>query len=169
MRGQYGIKFKIAAGLVTVALLAQAQVYVSSPSAGQLVLGAATPTTSTTAGVNSSGALAGMVGCNSSAVLSMSTSTTTQAIALAAGKSIYVCAFVMNGGGTTTGRFVHGTGTNCATSPSNLSPAFNLINGGVINLGSGLGQILKTSAGSALCVTNSAAVALNVLIVYTQF
>jgi hypothetical protein len=99
----------------------------------------------------------------------MSTATTTQAIALQAGKSIYICGFVVNAGGTTTGRLVQGTGTNCGTGQGNLTPAFNLATGGNVAFGNGVGQLLKLTAGSALCVTNSAAIALNVLVSYTQF
>jgi hypothetical protein len=115
------------------------------------------------------GNLAGLIACDSSAVLSISTATSTQAIALAAGKSIYICGFVVNAGGTTTARLVQGTGTNCGTGQANLTPAFNLAVGGSVALGTGLGQIFRTSSGGALCVTNSAAIALNILVIYTQF
>jgi hypothetical protein len=150
--------------MIAVVLAAQGQVYVSAPSTG-----AGAPTTAGLTGAVSSGNLTGLIACDSSAVLSMSTATTTQAIALVSGKSIYVCGFVINAGGTTTGRLVQGTGTNCGTGQANLTPAFNLATGGNVTFGNGLGQVLKISAGSALCVTNSAAIALNVLISYTQF
>lgn len=150
--------------MLAVVLAAQGQVYVSAPSTG-----AAAPSTAGLTGTVSSGNLAGLIACDTSVVLSMSTATTTQAIALQSGKSIYVCGFVINAGGSTTGRLVAGTGTNCGTGPSNMTPAFNLVSGGSIVFGDGLGQLFKTSAGSALCVTNSAAIALNVLITYTQF
>ena len=99
----------------------------------------------------------------------MSTATTTQAIALVAGKSIYICGFVVNAGGTTTARLVQGTGLNCATGLTNMTPAFNLATGGNVTLGGAVGQVLKSSSGSAVCVTNSAAIALNILVIYTQF
>ena len=38
-----------------------------------------------------------------------------------------------------------------------------------VSLGNGLGYLMKAPSGNALCVTNSAAVAANVLVVYTQF
>ena len=154
----------IAVLMIAVVLAAQGQVYVSAPSTG-----AAAPATAGLAGVVSSGNLASLVACDSSALLSMSTATTTQAIALQAGKSIYICGFVVNAGGTTTGRLVQGTGTNCGTGQGNLTPAFSLATGGNVAFGNGVGQLLKLTAGSALCVTNSAAIALNVLVSYTQF
>ena len=150
--------------MIAVVLAAQGQVYVSAPPTG-----AAVPTTAGLTGTVSSGNLTGLIACDNAAVLSMSTATTTQAIALVAGKSIYVCGFVINGAGTTTGRLVQGTGTNCGTGQSNVTPTFNLIAGATVAQGSGVGQVIKTNAGSALCVTNSAAIALNVLITYTQF
>lgn len=74
----------------------------------------------------------------------------------------------INGGGTTTGKLVTGTGTNCATSQANLTPAFSLIAGSTVSAGSGLGYVVKAASGTAVCVTNSAA-AVNVLVSYTQF
>ncbi len=154
----------IAVLMIAVVLAAQGQVYVSAPSTG-----AAVPATAGLTGTVSSGNLAGLIACDNSAVLSMSTATTTQAVALTAGKSIYICGFVINAGGTTTGRLVQGTGTNCGTGQGNLTPAFSLATGSTVAQGAGIGQVVKTSASSALCVTNSAAIALNVLITYTQF
>ncbi|MFM2124227.1 MAG: hypothetical protein RL328_678, partial [Acidobacteriota bacterium] len=124
----------IAVLMIAVVLAAQGQVYVSAPSTGS-----AAPTTPQLTGVVSSGNLANLTACDSSAVLSMTTATTTQAISLQAGKSIYVCGFVLNSGGTTTGRLVQGTGTNCATGQSNLTPAFSLTSGGNVTFGNSVG------------------------------
>ena len=159
--------------LALAAWSALAQVNVSSPAPvkdqASSATGAAAPANAFYVGGNSSGNLTGVVACDSSALLSMSTATTTQAVALVAGKSIYVCGFVVNAGGTTTARFVYGTGANCATGLTNLTPAFNLAVGGSVSLGDGLGRLFKTAVANALCVTNSAAQPLNVLLVYTQF
>jgi hypothetical protein len=152
---------------------AAAQVYTSSPAPvkGQSTstTGAVAPTSADLTGVVSSGNLSGLVACDSSALLSMTTATTTQIVALQAGKSIYICGFVVNGGGTTTARLVQGTGTNCATGLTNLTPAFNLATGTNVTMGTGVGQVMKSGSGSALCVTNSAAIALNILVSYTAF
>jgi len=154
----------IAVLLIVVAFAAQGQVYLSAPGTG-----AATPTSANLTGVNSSGTLTGLVACDNSALLSTAAATTTQAIALQAGKSIYVCGYVVNAGGTNTVRIVQGTGTNCATGLTNMTPAFNLINGGLMTFGGGLGHLLRTNAGRALCITSTAAAALNILVIYTQF
>ena len=137
-------------------MMAPAQVNVSSPAAvkDQAV---------------SSGNLATIVACDSSAPLSLSTATTTQIVALVSGKAVYVCAFVLNGGGATTAKLVSGTGTNCATGQVSLTPAFTMASGTNVATGGGLGYVAKTAAGNALCVTNSAAAAVNVFVSFTQF
>ncbi|MEQ1949022.1 MAG: hypothetical protein ABL995_17655 [Bryobacteraceae bacterium] len=172
MRGIKRLVFLAAATALTAAL-SHAQVNVSgaAPVKNQASssTGAAVPTTANYTGANSSGNLTGIVACDSSALLTVSTATTTQTIALSAGKSIYVCAMVINGGGTTTAKLVTGTGTNCGTGQSNLTPTFNLVAGSAVSLGNGLGVLFKTASGGALCVTNSAAQAANVFVVYTQF
>ena len=111
----------------------------------------------------------GRVACDSSAQLTMSTATTTQMVALASGKAIYICGFAINGGGTTTTKLVAGTGTNCATGTVMLTPAFSLGTATTVAMGGGLGYLTKAAAGNALCATNSAAVTANVFVAYTQF
>ena len=157
--------------LAPLCLAALAQVNVSSPEAvkASSSTGAAAPATAHYMGGVSSGNLAGIVACDTSAQIAVSTVTTTQIVALVSGKSIFVCGFVLNGGGTTTAKLVYGTGTNCATGQVNLTPAFSLAVASTISAGGGLGYLLKTAAANALCVTNSAAVAANVLVSYTQF
>ena len=159
--------------LAALAWPAPAQVNVSSPvvvkDQSSSATGSAAPLTAAYMAGNSSGNLAGIVACDSSALLVVSTATTAQMIALASGKSIYVCALAINGGGATTAKLVYGTGTNCGTGQTNLTPAFTLALASTVSLGSGVGYLTKTSSGNALCVTNSAAVAANVFVAYTQF
>lgn len=138
----------IAIVMIAAMVAANGQVYISQPQALSV---------------------AGVVACDNSAVLSMSTATTTQAIALASGKSVYVCGFVLNAGGTATVKLVQGTGSNCGSGQSNLTPAFNLTAGGNVALGNSLGRLLKSNSGSAVCVKSSAAQPVNVLLIYTQF
>ncbi len=153
--------------------LAVAQLNVSSANAvkdqSSSTTGSAAPSTAMFAGGNSSGNLTGLIACDSSAQISLSTVTTTQAIALASNKSIYVCAMLINGAGATTAKLVYGTGTNCATGLTALTPAFTLATGSNVSIGNGLGYLIKVPSGNALCVTNSAAIAANVLVTYTQF
>ena len=152
---------------------APAQVLVSQPvpvkDAASSTTGAAAPSTASFTGAVASGNLAGIVACDNSAQLTVSTITTTQIVALLGTKSTYICSMVINGAGNTTGKLVSGTGTNCATGQASLTPAFNLVSGSAVSAGSGLGYVMKAGAGAAVCVTNSAAVAINVMVAYTQF
>jgi hypothetical protein len=72
----------------------------------------------------------GCMGNNSSyASININASTTSavQLIALAAGKKIYVCSFIVIGGGTSpTFSLVYGTGTNCGTGTTTLMGAIPL-------------------------------------------
>jgi len=152
---------------------AQAQVFVSQPVAvkdqASSSTGSAAPTVAHYAGAVASGNLAGIVACDGSALLTVSTATTSQIVALSGTKSIYICSLVINGAGTTTGKLVGGTGTNCATGQVSLTPPFSLIAGSAVSMGAGLGYVVKAVSGAAVCVTNSAAVSVNVMVSYTQF
>src|ERR1035437_25707 len=167
---------RIICGVVALAWLAGAamgQVNVSAPAPvkdqASSSTGSAAPATAQYVGGISSGNLGGIVACDSSAQIAMSTATTTQMVALVSGKSVYVCGFVINGGGATTAKLVHGTGTSCATGQTSLTPAFTLASGTMLSFGGGLGYVTKAPSGNALCVTNSAAVTANVFVTYTQF
>ena len=117
----------------------------------------------------SSGILTGIVACDTSTTLVSSTIATTQIGAAVAGKIIYVCSYAINGGGTTSAKLLFGTGANCATAPADITPFYKLAINSTISQGSGLGYLAKTTAGSALCASNSAAVNVNFLVTYTQF
>jgi len=159
--------------LALAAVFAPAQVNVSTPQPVKTPAngstGAAAPATADYVGANSSGNLAGVVACDSSAQLAMSAATTTQMVALAAGKAVYVCGFAINGGGATTTKLVAGTGTSCGTGTVTLTPAFSLGTATTVAMGGGLGYVAKAAAGNALCATNSAAVTANIFVAYTQF
>jgi hypothetical protein len=172
MRGLRGF---LLGGLVLLlaAMFAVGQVNVSSPTpvkdSASSATGSAAPATAIYTAANSSGNLSGIVACDSSAQATVSTATTTQVVALVAAKAIYVCSFVINGAGSTTAKLVAGTGTNCGTGQVSLTPAFSLATGSTVSAGGGLGYLTKAAAGNALCLTNSAAIAANVFITYTQF
>jgi hypothetical protein len=167
------VSLRVGLAVVALGVFAPAQVNVSSPAVvkdqASSATGSAAPSIASFAGGNSSGNLAGIVACDSSAQLTISTATTTQMVALVSGKSIYVCGFLFNGGGAATAKLVYGTGTNCATGQTSLTPAFTLASGTNVAFGGALGYVARTIAGNALCVTNSAAAAANVFVAYTQF
>lgn len=108
------------------------------------------------------------VACNSVYNAGASSSTTSQQVAAVAGKTIYVCAFVMTAASASTAQFVYGTGSNCGTGQTSLTNAMNIAAGGAVSIGSGSGVLFQVPAGQALCLAAGTA---NVtgFITYAQF
>lgn len=113
--------------------------------------------------------------CNSSASLQMTTATTTQIVALASGAKIRICAYAIQGSTTataTTLKLVYGTGTNCATGTTALTPAWNMPATSTslpFREGAGVGELFQTPVSNALCATSTAAGTVNIRVTYTQF
>lgn len=101
--------------------------------------------------------------------ISISTATTTQLIALVAGKNIFVTSWNVISGGTGTITLVYGTGTSCGTGTTSLTGAYPLIAQAGIVVGNGLGNVLIVPPGNALCATTSAAVQMSGSVAYAQF
>lgn len=117
------------------------------------------------------------VRCDTSVIINQATATTTQLIALSAGKKIYVCGATVNQVGATTAptfKFVYGTGANCATGPVDLTGVITGANvaGTIANVqfgGNGLGIVFATPASQALCITTTTTQAQKGVLSYTQF
>jgi hypothetical protein len=107
--------------------------------------------------------------CTASVPVTGSTAVTTELVALAAGKRVYVCGFVLNGAGAATVTLKYGTGTACATGTASLTGAMKLIDGSTIAVGTGAGMITKTPVSQSLCWTNSAAVQVSGVLSYAQY
>jgi hypothetical protein len=131
--------------------------------------GAAVPTKAGLAGARSGANLVELIQANAQAAVNVSTATTSQIVAQSGSTKIYVTYAHVESAGTTTFKFVYGTGTNCGTGTTDLHPAFAWTAQDGFSGGSGLGPILVVPAGNALCVTNSAAVQVSGWIAYTQF
>lgn len=134
--------------------------------------------TATPAGTNTIGNInayqnsSGMVippAADTSAAINVSTATTTQIVALASAKKIYVSSFDVVAGGTGNITFVYGTGSNCGTGTTSLTGAYNLTAQAGIAKGNGLGAVLVVPASNALCVTTSAAVQMSGSVSYAQY
>lgn len=93
-----------------------------------------------------------------SAKVSISTATTTQIVALTSGKRILITSFNFHSAGTTTFKFVYGTGSNCGTGTTDLTDIYDLTASDGMTSGNGAGAILFVPAGNALCAFNSAAI-----------
>lgn len=116
------------------------------------------------------GHLKGIIQCDSVATYDASTTGSTQMVALASGQTIYVCGYAITTGGTATNvKLVYGTGSNCATGSTNLTPAYQLVaNGGIVDRAPFWGG-MKTASANALCVNASAANAVQATVYYAQF
>lgn len=131
--------------------------------------GSAVPAKSIYVGAVSSGNLTGIIQADTSVAINISTATTTQLVALSAGKKIYVTALDVVAGGTGNITFEYGTGTACATGTTVLTGAYNLTAQSGLAKGGGLGPVLVVPAGNALCALTSAAVQMSGSAAYTQF
>ncbi len=136
---------------------------------GHGATGAAVPANVTAMGARAGANSVNVAQGSATAPVSMSTATTTQFVALSGSTVTYVTGIALIAGGTTNVTLVYGTGSNCVTSPSNLTGAIPLIANAGFTLGSGLGAVIVVPAGQALCITSSAGVQVSGLITYTQF
>jgi hypothetical protein len=138
---------------------------------------AAVPTRAEYAGAISSGNLAGIIQCDKSVVFNSTTAATTQLVALSGTQVIYVCGYslMIQGVATTPAsiKFVQGTGSNCATSPTDLTGTLtgSTVAGSPLEMsvGGGLGSIFRTTAGQALCMTTVTTTLKAGTVFYTQF
>lgn len=131
--------------------------------------GSAVPSTAHYNANNVGGNLVGQIGCDSSIVYDASTSGSTQLVALTSSQQIRICGFTVFSGGTVNVKLIDGTGTACATSPSNLTPAWQFTAQTGIADGSPIFRGLTTRASNALCINTSGAIAVQAIVYYTKF
>jgi hypothetical protein len=104
-----------------------------------------------------------------SKAIAISTATTTELIALSAGKAIAITSLNVISSGTGDIQFVYGTGTACATGSTAVTGNYSLIAQAGLAIGSGVAPILILPPGKALCAITSAAVVMAGSISYVQF
>lgn len=164
----------IASGAIASGAVASGAFGSDSASFGVGSTGSAPPAKAVFLSGITSGATGGLLGgittCDSQAFLDMTTGTTTELVALTASRKIYVCSWLVMANGATTMTFKRGTGTNCGTGTTTISNAWELTAQVGFAMGNGTGVIFDNqNAGDALCVTNSAAVNLHVLVRYAKY
>jgi hypothetical protein len=140
----------------------------SEPTRGIGATSSTVPAKAAYLGVNCSGVLCGMVQGTSLGFLTMSAATTTEIVALTGGQAIYVTGWDVLTNGTTNVKFVRGTGTNCGTGTTDISPNYPLVASLPYGRGGGLGLVFSVTAGNALCVVNSAAVTTAISVTYSK-
>lgn len=91
--------------------------------------------------------------CTLSAPVSVTAGATTEIAALAAGKAIRVCSFVITQATAGTAKFVYGTGTNCGTGTTDLTAAMAIATNGSIAANVGNGSLFRSPPGNALCLS----------------
>lgn len=104
-----------------------------------------------------------------SVAISTSSSGYTQLVALSGSTVVHVCGFNVMAGGTTNVSLAYGTGTACDTGTTALTGAYPLIAQAGLAVGNGGATQMKTASGNALCINNSAAVAIAGFLTYVQF
>ncbi|MGH6796864.1 MAG: hypothetical protein ACREDI_00575 [Roseiarcus sp.] len=141
----------------------------TSATSAQAVQGVTGGVPTPTNGANTGGSLTSISEAGASVPINISTATTTQLVALAAGKAIYVTAWDVMAGGTGAITLEYGTGSNCGTGTTALTGAYPLTAQQGIAKGNGLGPVLIVPAGNALCALTSAAVQMSGSLSSTQF
>lgn len=145
--------------------------------------GSAPPINAVLGGGVTSGAIGGLTKaatfCDSQGFLDMTTATTTEIAPLVASSTIQICSIIAQAGGTTTMTLKRGTGSNCGTGTTSISPGFELTAQSGFTIGNGAGVVLgsagagtvggATTSANAVCITSSANVNLHVLIRYAVF
>lgn len=109
-----------------------------------------------------------LVQATASVPITIATGATTQIVALSAGKSIYVTGWNVVSAGTANFSLVYGTGTNCGTGTTSLTGVYPLTAQSGLTFGGGLGPVLVTPAGQALCEVDSTTVQMSGSVAYAQ-
>jgi hypothetical protein len=132
--------------------------------------GSAVPANAAYQGVNIGGNTTGLIGCNSVAKYDASTTGSTELVALTSSQTIRVCGYTIRTGGTATNvKLVYGTGTNCGTGSTDITPAFQLAaNDGQVDRAP-YWQGLAGAVSNALCINASGANAVQAIVYYTKF
>lgn len=144
---------------------------------GQGATGSAVPSGGHYIAGNGSGNLTGVTVCDNSAAINMSTSTTTQIIAISGtGGRTYICSINIIVGAADNVALISGSGTNCASNQAGLAggttagSGWNFAANGGLTLGSGLGMVIKTATtNNEVCLVTSASAQVSGTITYTQF
>lgn len=107
--------------------------------------------------------------CVNTARFDAATAGNLEIVAARTGAKIYICGYTLWGGGTTTVQLLSGTGTNCATSQTVVTPGFQVAVGGGVMDSSPFNRGLITTESHALCFRNASPVSAQGIIYYGQY
>lgn len=144
---------------------------------GDGATGSAVPASANYIGGNGSGNLTGIISCDNSSAVNMSTATTTQIVAISgSGGRTYICAIDLVTNAANNVALISGSGSNCASNQAGLAggvtaaSGWNFTTNGGIAAGSGLGMLFKSvTTNNEICLVTSAATQLSGSISWTQF
>lgn len=103
--------------------------------------------------VQSSGGLADAVGCDLHVGFGVPADDTTKVITGQASKTVYICALGVSTAAAGTLAVVSGTGTDCGTGQAYMTAIMVFAQGHPLQLGSGLGYIMKAPVAEDVCIT----------------
>lgn len=119
--------------------------------------------------VVASGVSTAVIGCDKSIVYDASTNGATQLVALQSSQIVYVCGYTIHAQAAVNVELDYGTGSNCVTGNTKMTPAFQLTAfDGAVD-GSPFWRGLKNIASNELCIKTSAGVAVQAIVYYTQY
>ncbi len=107
--------------------------------------------------------------CDTTASISISSSGNNEIVALTSGQTIRVCHYVFVAAGTVSVKWTRGTGTACGTGTADLTGAMDLVANAGVSTGSGVGTIIESTSGNALCLNLSAAVGVRGHVRYSKY
>lgn len=105
--------------------------------------------------------------CQASAFYDASTNGSTKLVTGSATNRIFVCGFDFFAAGTANVKLVYGTGTNCATGTTAITPAFQFtIQTGLVDPSPYWRGLTPVPLGNDLCINTSAGVAVQAIVYY---
>lgn len=105
--------------------------------------------------------------CNSSAIYDASTNGATKIISGVAADRVFICGFDLFAAGTVNVKLVSGTGTNCASSTANITPAFEFTaQTGLVDPAAYWRGLTPAPLGNDVCISTSAGVPVQAIVYY---
>lgn len=110
------------------------------------------------------------IACTRSAQYDASSNGSTKLVTGTASQQIYVCGFVLFGGGTANVGLNYGTGGTCGTGAHPVTPAFALVaQAHVVDHQTYYAGLPPVPLSNDLCINTSAGVAIQAIVYYAQF
>lgn len=110
------------------------------------------------------------INCNANQIYDQATNGSTKLVTKASNsRSIYVCGYGLFSNGTANVSLVYGTGTNCGTGTVSLTPAYRFTAQTGFVDPSPYYRGMNVPAGNDLCISSSAAVAVQGVVYYAVF